>query len=277
MTIGSDLRQAREERGLSLRELSERTKIRLPILRAIDRDEFQGQAGGVIMRGYLKLYAREVGLDADEIGQRYTAQLESAGRDRGDGPMTYAGPHGERTALKADPRFARLAVAAAITGLALLTVGYFVFGPMSDRGPGSAQGDQRAADIARPADTSPPPGQAAPPTEPATSPEPKTAAAPSDVRPATAETPAGVVRVDLHATGACWVSAVADGRQVVYRMLNPGERVTINATNEAVVRIGIPANISATINGRPVRTFERPGTPVTLRITPANYRDLVQP
>jgi len=42
-----------------------------------------------------------------------------------------------------------------------------------------------------------------------------------------------------------------------------------------VLRIGIPANLSVSINDRPVRPFPRPGTPVTLRITPANYRDLV--
>jgi cytoskeletal protein RodZ len=60
MTIGSEFRQAREERGLTLVEISKRTAIRVPALRAIERDDFQQLPGGVISRGFLKLYAREV-------------------------------------------------------------------------------------------------------------------------------------------------------------------------------------------------------------------------
>jgi hypothetical protein len=82
-----------------------------------------------------------------------------------------------------------------------------------------------------------------------------------------------MLRVALHATGPCWLAATADGRQVAYRLLGADERVTIEASKETVLRIGNPANLAVTINDRPIRPFERPGQPVTLRITPENFRE----
>ena len=101
MAIGSDLREAREQRGVSLREISERTKIRQAVLRAIENDDFQGLPGSVIMRGFLKLYAKEVGLDPDDVGRRYTAQVESSAVVARRQPMPVAprdrnGRHGSR-------------------------------------------------------------------------------------------------------------------------------------------------------------------------------------
>jgi hypothetical protein len=62
---------------------------------------------------------------------------------------------------------------------------------------------------------------------------------------------------------------------VAYRVVNAGERLSIRATKEAVIRIGMPANVSVSINDRPIRPFARPGTPTTLTITPANFRELL--
>ena len=55
----------------------------------------------------------------------------------------------------------------------------------------------------------------------------------------------------------------------------PGSDWQIRVTKEAVLRIGIPANVTVAINDKPVKPFGRPGTPTTLRITPANYRELL--
>ena len=66
MSIGIELRQAREARGIPLRDIADRTKIRLSVLRAIENDDFEHVPGSVIMRGFLKLYAREVGLGSGD-------------------------------------------------------------------------------------------------------------------------------------------------------------------------------------------------------------------
>jgi cytoskeleton protein RodZ len=277
MTIGSDLREAREQRGVSLREIAERTNIRLPVLRAIENDDFRLVPGSVIMRGFLKLYAREVGLDPDDIGRRYTEQLESSQADRPleDHPATDREPAGQVEAQDWTTGFNRISVGVAAGVLVLMAAGYLL---------SLRQAPTTVADRANPAPP-PPESQPAAPSvntsKPSPPPEPGPAAvgtaaagAPDPPR-ASREAASDAVRVDLQATGDVWIAATADGQQVAYRVLTSGERLPIRAAREAILRIGIPANVTISINDQPIRPFERPGTPTTLTITPANYRDLL--
>jgi cytoskeletal protein RodZ len=288
VTIGSELRQAREQRGVSLRELSERTNIRQAVLRAIEADDFNRLPRGVIMRGFLKLYAREVGLDPDEIGQRYAALLESTGADRAsEGGDSANQDHAGHTPIpQAGPRFASVRVVVAGAAIALLVVvGFLALRPTRDPGPRADGEDQppatAPATVSQPsAPTAKPPRSEAatkPGAAPATRPEAVPATRPADTRPDPVAASGAGLRIDIQATGPCWISATADGRQVAYRQVDAGDRLAIPATGEVVLRIGMPANVAVSINGRPVRPFDRPGTPVTLRITPGNYRDLVSP
>src|SRR5438876_624659 len=77
MEVGTQLRQARETRGIPLAQLNARTKISPRSLRAIERNEFDRLPGGVFTRGFLRAYAREVGLDPEEIVRQYVAEYET--------------------------------------------------------------------------------------------------------------------------------------------------------------------------------------------------------
>jgi cytoskeleton protein RodZ len=269
MTIGSELREAREQRGISLREISERTKIRQSVLRAIESDDFEGLPGSVIMRGFLKLYAREVGLDPDDVGRRYTAQAaESAaeGQHETASPGRVETAHGDDSIARARVRRAAVGVLAAI---ALAGVSYVAW--RRTAAPPSDSPTAMTPAAPAPAAAPPPPAPQAAGTPTAT--VDKAEAAPrSDAAPAPT---ADGLRIDLQITEACWIAATADGEQVAYRVLNAGERLSVRVTKEAVIRIGMPANVTITINDRPIRPFARPGTPTTLTITPANFRELL--
>lgn len=275
MTIGAELRQAREASGLSLRALSERTNIRQSVLRAMEADDFARLPGGVITRGFLKLYAREVGLEPDVIWQRYAEQAGVVESDRpGEQSITTEPGSLNATATQAmRPRPALAPVAGALAALAVVAIGYVLL-----RSP---------AEVADPVEPPPPAAPAEPAAkavEPAMGQAPPVtaAAAPAtDAPPATIETrpdsgvPADVLRVELHATGPCWVSATADGEQVVYRQMNPGDRQAISVTREIVLRVGMPGNLEISANGQRLPPPARPGTPATIRMTPANYRELL--
>src|SRR5690348_6757444 len=69
--VGSELARAREQRGLSLADIAARTKISIAALAAIERDEERDLPGGIFTRGFLRAYAREVGLDPGEVVRRY--------------------------------------------------------------------------------------------------------------------------------------------------------------------------------------------------------------
>jgi cytoskeletal protein RodZ len=260
LTIGVELRQAREALGLSLRDVSERTKIRQPALRAIESDDLRQLPGGAIGRGFVKLYAREVGLDPHAMAERFDEQRESTFVGSfGDQPGTAAGARSDRA------WFTPARAAMVLGTVAVLAIGYYAMRPGPEV-PAAAGEASTAAESAAPAQAPSTPGPVEPPASTST-----------PVAEKAAQAPSSGVRVEIRATGECWIAATADGQQVVYRMLPVGERATFDATTEAVVRIGMPANVALTINGRPIRPFERPGSPITLRITPANYRDLVQP
>lgn len=75
--IGARLRRAREQRGLSLRDLANRTKLTMIALRAIERNDFGTLPGGLFPKAYIRMLAGELGLDASELAREYVEQFET--------------------------------------------------------------------------------------------------------------------------------------------------------------------------------------------------------
>jgi hypothetical protein len=71
VSLGTELKQRRGERKISLQTIQEETKISLRYLRAIESDEFGRLPGGVFNRGFLRSYCRVIGLDPEPILRRY--------------------------------------------------------------------------------------------------------------------------------------------------------------------------------------------------------------
>jgi hypothetical protein len=77
-TFGEKLRQQREQRGISLEAISKTTKISTRLLRALEDERFDQLPGGVFNKGFVRAYARQVGLDEEEaLGDYHTALRES--------------------------------------------------------------------------------------------------------------------------------------------------------------------------------------------------------
>jgi len=70
--LGERFRAAREARGLSLSDVSEQIRIRSVYLAAIEDENWSAIGAPVYIRGFLKTYARFLGLDADEIVASFT-------------------------------------------------------------------------------------------------------------------------------------------------------------------------------------------------------------
>lgn len=70
--LGERFRAAREARGLSLSDVSEQIRIRSVYLAAIEDENWAAIGAPVYIRGFLKTYARFLGLDADEIVASFT-------------------------------------------------------------------------------------------------------------------------------------------------------------------------------------------------------------
>jgi transcriptional regulator with XRE-family HTH domain len=73
LTIGARLRHERELRGMSIEEIARATRIPLISIERIEADRFDDLPGEVFVRGFLRGYARAIGVEADEILALYGA------------------------------------------------------------------------------------------------------------------------------------------------------------------------------------------------------------
>ncbi len=82
--IGRQLKQARDSRGISLRQVATATKISVSVLESLERGEFKRLPGGLFGRAFVRSYAIEVGLDPDEVVEKFNVELAEAVPDEGE-------------------------------------------------------------------------------------------------------------------------------------------------------------------------------------------------
>ena len=81
-TLGQRLRRAREQRHVSLREISDHTRISMRHLEAIEADDYKALPGGIFNRSFIKAYARQVGFNEQEALELYARTA----REHGESP-----------------------------------------------------------------------------------------------------------------------------------------------------------------------------------------------
>lgn len=74
-TVGARLREAREKRGVSLRQIANSTRISVMSLEALERSDLSRLPGGIFTRAFIRAYAEEVGLDPDRTMHDFIAEL----------------------------------------------------------------------------------------------------------------------------------------------------------------------------------------------------------
>src|SRR5438270_3102791 len=79
-SFGEELRREREIRGISLKEISDATKISKRFLDAIEKNDHRTLPAPVFTRGFVREYARYLGLNAEDMVSRYN--YAAAGDDR---------------------------------------------------------------------------------------------------------------------------------------------------------------------------------------------------
>lgn len=77
-TIGQKLQEARSEKGLTIDDVQQATKIQRRYLIAIEDGHFEELPGDFYVRAFIKQYAQTVGLDGDELLKDYNDQLPQA-------------------------------------------------------------------------------------------------------------------------------------------------------------------------------------------------------
>jgi cytoskeleton protein RodZ len=135
-SFGESLRRERELRQISLREISEATKINLRYLDALERDDFRHLPGGVFNKGFVRAYAQFIGIDPESM---VTAYLEEEGRQEARAARTNGAPAPAVEVVEpaAPPAAARLWFAALVVALILVVLAAGLtamgYGPLASR------------------------------------------------------------------------------------------------------------------------------------------------
>lgn len=255
--IGGRLRRAREARGLSLHDLATRTRLSLAVLQAIEQNAFTRLPGGMYRKAYVRILAAEVGLDGHQIAADYGALYEPPIEPPAASNEDAARQEQWIRQLTPSPRRSLFTLAA----LAAPAAAWFILQPGPMR-PAVIVDDSQQELVA----ASVPLGPAL--TFTAVRPF---AAAPGMNAP---EAPRVPLRIELAATGWCWVAADTDGERVLYRLLEPGERAVLEGRRVISLRLGDASSVRVSINDGAGRLLGGHGEVVQLEVTPDNVEGL---
>jgi cytoskeleton protein RodZ len=216
--IGSSLRGARERQQLELSQVEEATRIRMKYLEALEDERFDALPGTAYVKGFLRTYADYLGLDADQFVEEYNTRFAPAEQPEAAPPVRIRRPR-------------RLGGAWLVAIPVAVAVGLFVWRMTSG-------GDHQ---------------RATPPPPPSTSVRVTTT---TPTRPQVTHRPQAPARLALVAAhGPCWMSVRLgsdSGRLLYERTLGLGQSARFVA-KKLWIRFGNPANLVATVNGKPAQ------------------------
>jgi cytoskeletal protein RodZ len=244
VSIGDALAEARSQAGLTITQVSHRTRIRETIIRGIERSDFSACGGDFYARGHIRSIARTVGADDEELIREYDDV------------------HGAPTAIRAaevfepatairlnERRPPNWTLAMAVVLVLLLSYGGY-------RLVSAATAGRTVATGATPASASSQRPSSKPSTAPSASPKPVV--------------PSSVV-IQLTAIEDCWVQFTSPTGQFISQAYVVGGNSKAWTFPQAVdMEIGNPGGIVLTVNGRKVDSSGASGKPVTLSLGPSH-------
>jgi cytoskeletal protein RodZ len=298
-SIGEFFRQVRETKGLTIDEVASKTRIRTDFVKALEDGNFAKLPDQVFARGFVRSYARSLGLDEDDAIHRF---VQSAG--------AYYDKQVERERLKVRQaeeerkrQANRKAVAIAI-GIAILTLIFLLSREQSSLLVRRSSSDPPASASKRTVPPTPE-SQDAPPSQQAEAvpPAPKTKPSESPVVSAKASVenntglvtgPASTASVgpelaapvpsslgsdgplggislegsgatdeqlalDLEATELSWVVVQVDGGSPQEALLRPGEKARWKGQDQFILTLGNAGGVKAELNGKPQKPFGQSG------------------
>ncbi|HEX2089519.1 MAG TPA: RodZ domain-containing protein [Actinomycetota bacterium] len=226
--VGEKLREAREQRGVTIEQAAEATRISKRYLEALENDSpMDDLLNPAYGRLFLKNYAKYLDLDPDEVAPPPIEQ------PRMEPPVVDV----LRPAMRPDGRLlSRVLMAAAVIALIGLAI---------TRNYGEPQ--RETADT--PPTSAPTPAQTGP-----ASPNPS---------PSPSPTPATGLNGVLRVTDRSWVSVTADGENVIRETVDPPRSLTLEADRLLEVILGNGGGVRLRLNGELISTGD-PGEVIRL-------------
>jgi cytoskeleton protein RodZ len=249
-SFGEELRREREIRGISLKEIADATKISKRFLEAIERNDHKTLPAPVFTRGFVREYARYLGLSADEIVNRYN--YAAAGDDRIE-----TSPHLERLVQTQSPQRPKKGIpppyARVDRNVVLLVVIVAALGAAFYWAVRHRRAAASAAEIEAPAVTPKPIAPAA--------------AKPAEPEPAPPVANDETLRLSIDADDDSIVVLEADGKTVVNERMHKGDHRAVEAKESFRFKtIGNAGGVTLTLNDVKLAPLGREGQVVKDRV-----------
>ena len=268
--FGSKLREARERRGISLRQIANATKISMAALEALERNHLSRLPGGIFSRAFVRSYAIEVGLDPDATIQEFIAQFPHDSLTAGHPSSEHSE---DNEALESRRRLASAFLR--LVAFSLPIVGVVLYYGAGRHWPGAIpESVSREESSARPGASTSGPAPAVEPAAPDPASTSANPAAPVEAPPA-ASPAAGtdLIMVGVSAVRPCWVTVIVDGATAIQRRLRAGERLALEVRRELVLTAGDAGALTLTLNGQSARPLGKAGEIVTMRVNLSNFKE----
>lgn len=263
-SFGEQLREAREARGITLREISDHTRIPLRYLEAIENDDYKPLPGGIFNRSFIKKYANYIGFDENEALSGYARTARDQGSAADEVSTTphlsnvYTDSGSNRSPL------ITLLLMAVILGVLVLGV-YAGLHWYQRRSEGTAAvGPEQSTQSSQ--------------TQPVARSNTNTAApAPSPVAPAPVSKD---FKVQVKAVGLpVWVELTPDGGKPSSATLKPGDTREVTPDQKVTIKLAkINTNaLQVNINGREAKLpYDTKGNSAEFTLTRDGYTQFLQ-
>ena len=127
--LGIRLKEARQAKGISLREIEAKTKISVTALEALERHDYARLPGGIFSRAFVRAYALEVGVEPETAVNEFVADFTRWEREaERSKKQTEITPDDREFAERQRAAIRTLRVVLLVVGLAVVgTVAYFAW------------------------------------------------------------------------------------------------------------------------------------------------------
>ena len=241
-SFGDWLRRQREMREISLRDIAERTKISLRYLEAMEADRFDLLPAPIFAKGFLREYARYVGLSPDDVVNHYLSVHH---------PEELAGDPKEDTKVRSKPKTVdpgqppvrrnwSYGLVLALAGLILLVLVALAAWFADRRHEEPVSTNEQAPPMAAPLPAPMPAVQAS-----ASAPPPPEPGAP--------------LEVSLAFNKDCGVEAVIDGKNRFSELRVQGEALPLEAEKSIALTLGNAGAVEVQVNGYPLDLGKKEG------------------
>jgi len=290
-TLGSYLKNQRESKKISLREVAKNTRVREHILKAIEEDRYELLPPYTYVKGFLSAYAKYLKLDESEVLLRYERVLkgEPVAPPLAELPKPAPPPPKPQKPAPPSPKPKKEISATkpskprkkiewntkqtwVIAGVIVASlVLFYFFSPYSSRPPESVPerpAPEKAAVEEEP--TAPTPPIAAVTSVPKEKPviERKESVAPSSPVVSTTSIPEKKpLSLQLKAVEETWVRLDVDDQSGKGMTLKPGEGISVQASNRIRMILGNAGGLDLTLNGKKLEKFGKSGEVLTLIFT----------